>query len=98
MIYKLATPVHVGDLNSPLQVDALEISALSFNLDIEHKDHAILSVVLIHRSSGWKHTVTYQDAAARKFWDDLNGGNAVNSVVFAKLMTDKKLPEGSLGG
>lgn len=98
MIYKLATPVHVGDLNSPLQVDALEISALSFNLDVEHKDHAILSVVLIHRASGWKHTVTYQDGTALAFWNALNGGNAVSSVVFAKLTADKKLPEGSLGG
>ncbi|HEV1992515.1 MAG TPA: hypothetical protein VGR34_06590 [Candidatus Dormibacteraeota bacterium] len=96
MIYTLATPVNVGDFNKPLLIDKLELSAVSINLDIADPAKAVLSIVLIHRASGWKLTIIYEDATSRSFWNSLNTANAVTQAAFTKMVADGKLPAGVL--
>jgi len=52
---------------------------------------------LVHRASGYKVNVVYNDATALSFWTALNTvGSVVTKSVFAKLTADGKLPAGTL--
>jgi hypothetical protein len=99
MIYTLATPITVGDLTNPIMVDKLELASISLNFEPVYSDKgtAILSVVLVHRASGYKVNVVYNDATALTFWTTLDTANSVvTQAVFSKLTTDGKLPAGNL--
>ena len=98
MIYTLATPVTVGDINNQTVIDQLELASMSLNFEPVYSDKgtAFLSIVLVHRASGHKINVVYSDASALDFWTKLNAGGAVESSVFAKLRADGKLPVGTV--
>lgn len=99
MIYTLTNPITVGDLTNPLLVDKLELSAISLNFEPERTitGTAILSIVMVHRASGYKVNIVYSDATALAFWTALNTANSlVTKAVFAKLTADGKLPAGTL--
>ncbi len=99
MIYTLTNPASVGDLENPITIDKLELACVSLNFEPERssKGMAVLSIVLVHRASGYKHTVVYQDASALAFWTALDtAGSVVTKAVFAKLAADAKLPPGTL--
>jgi hypothetical protein len=99
MPFQLATPAHVGDLNSGITVGNLEIAAISLNLQRAHvsKGRAILSIVLEDPTSGWTTTVTYQDETALAFWAQLGApvSGALIDAIWAKLQADGKLPVGT---
>jgi hypothetical protein len=99
MIYTLNTPITVGDLTSPITVDKLELASISINFEPIYGDKgmAYLSIVLVHRASGYKVNLVYGDATALAFWNALNtAGSVVTKAVFAKLTADGKLPAGTL--
>lgn len=107
MIYKLDTPITVGDFDNQIIVDQLELRSMSMVMDAANPT---LSIVLIHVASGWSHNIVYRDATAMDFWNGLESGvpaasktpsgntpapGQVSSQIFAKLIADKKLPAGS---
>jgi hypothetical protein len=99
MVYTLTNPITVGDLTNPIAVDKLELASVSLNFEPVYSDKgaAILSIVLVHRASGYKVNVVYNDATAMAFWTALNtAGSVVTKSVFAKLTADGKLPAGTL--
>jgi hypothetical protein len=99
MIYTLTNPLTVGDLTNPVTVDKLELASVALNFEPTYADKgvAILSIVLVHRASGYKVNVVYNDATAMAFWTALNTvGSVVTKSVFAKLAADAKLPTGTL--
>jgi hypothetical protein len=99
MIYTLTSPITVGDLTNPIIVDKLELSAVSLNFEPERTatGTAVLSIVLVHRASGYKVSIVYSDATALAFWNALNtASSVVTKAVFTKLNADGKLPAGIL--
>lgn len=86
--------------NSPfdpvIEIDLLELSHISINFEPEKADegHAILSIGLVHRASGYKINVVYRDESALSFWRSIE--TVVDPAVFNKLITDNKLPAGTL--
>lgn len=95
MKYTLAVPVTIGDLSNPLQVDCLELHSLSITFDPEGP---VLSAVLVHQPSGWKHNVVYTDSGAVEFWARTleKEFDAVMRGIGEKLVRDGKLPAGTL--
>jgi len=98
MKLKLNSPVEVGDLVNPVSVDELEIIAISLNFDPyyaedKQKPRAILSIVLLHRASGYKQPITYEDASALEFCNQVK--DSLKTAVWQKLSADKKLPNGT---
>jgi len=86
-------------LTNPITVNALELSAVSLNFEPERSSNgvAILSIVLVHRASGYKFNIVYNDATALAFWTALNtASSVVTKAVFAKLTADGKVPAGTL--
>jgi hypothetical protein len=56
-----------------------------------------MSVVLVHRESGYKHNVVYSDNSALDFWQRIEKEEEVISKeVLGKLIADGKLPAGTL--
>lgn len=98
MVFKIKQPVSIGDLTNQIQIDELELASVSFNFEPERSDFgtAILSIVLVHRLSGHKTNVVYNDESALMFWKQIDAGGAVEKAVFDKLLSDKKLPDGTL--
>lgn len=99
MVYKLTPPMHVGDLVGGITVDQLQLVSVSINFDTVYasKGNAILSVILLHPSSGWKHNIVYQDASALTFWNStMDANSACSNAIFQKLIADGKLPAGTL--
>jgi hypothetical protein len=96
MEYTLTTPVTVGDLSNPITVDKLEVASISMNFEPFYSDKgtAILSVVLVHRASGYKMNIVYQDASALEFWQSHSA--TLEADVFSMLMADGKLPAGTV--
>lgn len=96
MQYTLATPTTVGDLQHQTVIDKLEIASISMNFEPLYSDNgtAILSVMLVHRESGYKMNVVYSDASALAFWQAHQG--TLGPDAFAKLIADSKLPAGTL--
>lgn len=96
MKYTLANPVQVGDLTNPITVDSLEVGSFSMNFEpsISDSGNAILSVVLVHRASGYKMNIVYQNADALAFWTERE--SVLGTDIFNKLISDGKLPNGSL--
>jgi hypothetical protein len=98
-VYTLTNPITVGDLTNPITVDKLELASVSLNFEPIYADKgtAILSIVLVHRASGYNVNVVYSDATALSFWSTLNTANSlVTKSVFAKMTADNKLPAGTL--
>jgi hypothetical protein len=100
MPFVLTTPQHVGDLNSGINVDQLEIVAISLNLQpsyIGAGGTAVLSIVLQHLASGWQVTFTYRDASALAFWGAIDPAVAGGLIgaIWNKLVADAKLPPGT---
>ncbi len=98
MIYTLTMPVTVGELTNPITINQLELASVSLNFEPERssKGTAILSIVLVHRASGYKVNVVYSDATALAFWMSLDAGASVTRALFQKLAADGKLPAGAL--
>lgn len=96
MEYALTNPITVGDLQHQITVDKLELASISLNFEPFYADGgtAILSVVLVHRASGYRVNVVYQDASALAFWQQHSA--TLESDVFSKLIADGKLPAGTL--
>lgn len=93
LIYTLATPVSVGDFHNPVLVDKLQLYSLSLTAG---DAKPTLSIVLIHVASGYQINVVYTDATVMAFWNSINAGNALTQAAFQKLVTDGKLPTGTL--
>jgi len=95
MKYKLSTPVSVGDLTQRIEVDELEIESLSLIFDPQRP---VLSIVLLHRPSGWQHNVVYRDSSAVEFWARVYEAefDFLHKAVLQKIIADKKLPEGTI--
>ncbi len=95
MKYKLKNPATIGDLANPVLIEELELFSMSMTFDPEEP---VLSVVLIHRTSGWKHVVTYTDPTAVEFWAHLYEAefDFLRRAVLQKLVADGKLPPGTL--
>ncbi len=95
MNYKFAQPVTIGDLANPVTVQELTLHSVSLTLDPERP---VLSVVLEHKDSGWKHVVTYTDSTAVEFWARAQEAHfdAICEALLAKLAGDGKLPPGAL--
>jgi len=89
----------VGELGRQIALDELELACLSFNFEPERSDRqvAILSIVLVHRASGYKVSIKYDDTAdALEFWREINAGEALTRRVLRKLQEDGKLPVGEI--
>ena len=95
MKYKLNTPATVGDLTNPLTIDEFELHSISMTFDPQNP---VLSVVLEHKASGWKHVVTYTDSTAVEFWARAYNDefDFLHGAVLKKLIADGKLPLGTL--
>jgi hypothetical protein len=97
-VYKLAMPMTVGDLANRISIDQLELVSISLNFEPFYTGQAtpiaILSIVLLHRASGWKETITYQDGSALAFWTA--HAPVLEAAILAKLMADAKLPAGTV--
>lgn len=99
MIYTLNTPVMVGDLANPITIDAVELASVSFNFEPAYSDAgtAIVSVVLVHRASGYKYNVVFNDAASLTQWANFDGvNNAITKAIFNRLKIAGKIPAGDL--
>lgn len=99
MVYTLSNPIAVGDLTNPITVDQLQLISISLNFEplYQSAGKAILSVRLIHPTSGYVVNVTYQDATALDFWNTkMNAAGAVETLVLNKLRADGKLPNGTI--
>lgn len=96
MEYTLTNPVTVGDLSNPITVDKLEVASFSMNFEPTLSDNgtAVLSVVLVHRASGYTMNIVYRDASALSFWQ--NHSATLETDIFAKLVADSKLPAGTV--
>lgn len=94
MKYRLHVPVTIGDLLNPITIDELEFHSLSLTFDPEGP---VLSAVLEHKVSGWKHAVTYTDSSAVEFWARTVEApmDAIVKAAIEKLVADNKLPAGS---
>src|SRR6266404_1211523 len=95
MKYTLATPVNVGGFDNPLQIDSFEVHSISLTFDPQSP---VLSVVLEHKASGWKHNVVYRDSTAVEFWARTMEQqlDAVCRALVEKLAADARLPAGTL--
>lgn len=95
MAYKFEQPIRVGDLDNSILVDALEIQSVSLTFDPQLP---VLSIVLVHKPSGWQHVVTYTDSSAVEFWARTfeSQFDYICQCVIQKLVTDSKLPTGTL--
>ncbi len=101
--FKLTTPVQLGDLGNPITVDALEVTAISFQFDPlftgAKVPQMIASIMLRHPASGWSHNVVYKgdaDGAAALAWFDSTFALNLVTAVLNKLIADGKLPAGTL--
>lgn len=94
MKYKLRVPVTIGDLLNPITIDEFEFHSISLTFDPERP---VLSMVLEHKASGWKHAVTYVDSSAAEFWARTMEApiDAIVKAAIEKLVADNKLPAGS---
>lgn len=76
--HTLKTPMHVGDLNSGITVDKLDLVSIAINFqpvvdDTVNgagkgrfwKDRVIVSCMLRHHDSDWIHTVTLSEHTAK---------------------------------
>lgn len=88
----------VGTLENQLTLDHLEICAISFNFEPERAQYgkAIISVVLVHPSSKWKHTVVYEDTVAMKDWQAIEAAAGIHKRLLKKLLQDGKVPNGTI--
>lgn len=95
MKFKLATPITVGDLTNSVIVDELEVESLSVAFDPQVP---VLSVVLLHRTSGWQHNVVYRDSSAVEFWARLceQSFDTICNELLKKLVFDNSLPAGNI--
>ena len=88
--------VATSPLEPLLDIDRLELASVSMNFEPERADkgHAILSVILVHRATGHKVNVLYQDASALAFWKQIEP--LIEQGIFDKLAGDGKLPPGTV--
>ena len=95
MKYTLATPVNVGGFDNPVQIDSFEVHSVSLTFDPQLP---VLSVVLEHKASGWKHNLVYRDSSAAEFWARTMEQqlDAVCRALVEKLAGDGKLPPGAV--
>lgn len=94
--FKLTQPITIGDITNSIVVDQLDLHSISLAFDPQAP---VLSAVLEHKASGWKHVVTYVDPTVVQFW--ANGTqvahfDAIVAGLVQKLVTDGKLPAGRL--
>src|SRR5689334_14351645 len=94
MKYTLTTPVTIGDLANLITVDELELKSISLTFD---PLQPVLSIVLVHPTSGWQHVVTYTDSSAVQFWAQALASqfDAIAAAAIQKLVDDGKLPAGA---
>jgi hypothetical protein len=95
MKYKFAQPVRVGDLNSAILVDELEFKTMSLSFDPQDP---VVSVVLVHKATGWTHNVIYTDSTAVEFWARTMEAqfDLICRSLVEKMSVDAKLPAGTL--
>ncbi|HZP31888.1 MAG TPA: hypothetical protein VFB23_00900 [Candidatus Acidoferrales bacterium] len=102
--FTLTTPQNVGDLNNPILIDVLAVTAISFNFDPaltgSSTPQMIVSIVLKHLPSGWSHNIVYKgnaDGAAALAWFNSNFAQNLVTAVLNRLVADGKLPPGTIG-
>ncbi len=95
MKYKLAKPIRMGDLANAFFIEELTLHSISLTLDPKNP---VLTAVLEHEASGWKHSVTYFDSTAAEFWARTAESqfDAIAKALLEKLAMDGKLPPGTL--
>jgi len=93
MKHTLGSPITVGDFSNRVVVDELDIQSISLTLDPQNP---VLSVVLVHKASGWQHVVTYTDSSAVEFWARAmeREFDAIADAMLKRLVADGKLPAG----
>ena len=101
MKFQLNDALSIGRFPDFIRVDELEICAVSFNFEPERsrhpeQPHAILSILLVHPATGWKHNVVYQDADALAFWQRLDVTADVSRALLEKLVADRQMPPGKI--
>ena len=102
MRYVFQQPVKMGDLQNQISIDSLELASVSFNFEPFHKDagKAIVSVVLVHRSSGYKANIVIPDAAGLALWNQVRVSNfaikGLDIIILEYLLTNLLLPAGSV--
>ena len=96
LIYKLATPIQVGDLNNRITVTKLKLVSVSVNFEdiYAHKNAAILSICMVDPDSGYPVNVMYQDQHALNIAKIVNG--AIAAQLLARMQGDGKLPAGTI--
>jgi hypothetical protein len=96
LLFTLATPVQVGDLNNQITVSSLKLISFSFNFEDEYANAgvAVLSIRLVDPVSGFPVNIVFQDKASLTMANTLetNYGQA----LFNKLIASGKLPAGTL--
>lgn len=96
LLYNLAEPVKVGDLNHSVQVSQLQLSSISINFEPAHRKNgqAVLSVILHDTKTGYPVNVVYQDAHSLALAQAIE--ERVGEEILQKLISDGKLPAGKL--
>lgn len=95
MKYVLTPSITVGDFSNQTVIDELEIQSASLCFDPQVPT---LSVVLLHKPSGFQHVVTYRDSSAVEFWAKTFAGqfDFLAQALLQKLAADSKLPAGTI--
>lgn len=95
MKYKLSPPMFVGDLANRIEIDELEIKSMSMTFDPQDP---VLSIVFLHKPTGWQHNIVYVDSSAVEFWARTLEPefDFLLAAVLKKMVTDQKLPPGAL--
>jgi hypothetical protein len=104
--FTLATPVNVGPLTTPVNVSSLQVTGVLFSTTpaLASIGTGKLTVTLTDPVSGWQETIDYLDASVLDSFSQTAptppAGATMNDImsqaIFAKLIADKKLPDGSI--
>jgi hypothetical protein len=94
--YTLTTSVNIGTLLNPVAVSSLQVTniAIATTPKLGVLGTGTLSLTLTDPASGAQEVITYNDASVLDLWALIEA--AVSQAVFAKLLSDGKLPQGSI--
>jgi hypothetical protein len=101
-IFTLAAPSNVGTIGSPVTVAALAITGVSYTSTPKMAPIGTgqLVITLTETTNGWQETIRYADATVISFLAQVVNSapfsDAVAQAVFTKLITDGKLPAGTV--
>lgn len=103
--YTLTNPINVGSMSSPVTISSLQVTGVNYSStpSLAPIGAGQLAITLLDPVSRWLETIAYKDASALSFWQtasSLASGSTLDDIVsfaaFTKLMTDGKLPPGTI--